>query len=285
VRRCPPRSIEAGLQPQDVDVGHVDDRHRSCGPVARGPYRDAPGDLRPDVRRVPMFGLGCVAGAAGGRPAQRLSARVRPMDGRGCCCPWSCAPLTFPRDRVRRWLLSSALRCSATAPRRVCRGRRASVPRRSAAADRKSSVRGAICTPTRRTQWAWKHRFHRVRAHPCPGCVQRCRGGYLADDVTGLLAAYGLGHLGCPVRGLAIRGGPKVIEAIVSSLGLPDDRTRADVALLERGRQPLVVFGAARLPRQRSPSSHQAASPGIMLAMGPWLLLRTRHAALAVRRP
>ena len=36
--------------------------------------------LRPDVKRVPMFGLGCVAGAAGIARAARLPARLRPTD-------------------------------------------------------------------------------------------------------------------------------------------------------------------------------------------------------------
>ena len=45
--------------------------------------------MRPDVRRVPMFGLGCVAGAAG---VARVHDYLRgdPTES-PCCCRWSCA--------------------------------------------------------------------------------------------------------------------------------------------------------------------------------------------------
>ena len=81
---------EAGLEPSDVDLIIDDHRHRHslCRRLdARIAGRIG---LRPDVRRVPLFGLGCVAGAAGTAPASRLPARRIPTASR-CCSQSNCA--------------------------------------------------------------------------------------------------------------------------------------------------------------------------------------------------
>ncbi len=64
--------------------------------------------LRPDVRRVPMFGLGCVAGAAG---VARLHDYLRGApDDVAVLVPWSCVRSTFPGTQGRDGeLVGSAL--------------------------------------------------------------------------------------------------------------------------------------------------------------------------------
>ena len=72
--------------------------------------------LRRDVKRVPIFGLGCVAGAAGLARALRSPAAL-PGRGRRCCSRWSSArsPCSARTSRSRtRWPRGS----SATARRR-----------------------------------------------------------------------------------------------------------------------------------------------------------------------
>ena len=80
----------ADLTPADVDLVVSRDGHR-----ARRTRPSTPGSprvigLRPDVKRVPLVGLGCVAGAAGHRPAARLPASATPTTSR-CWSPSSCA--------------------------------------------------------------------------------------------------------------------------------------------------------------------------------------------------
>jgi alkylresorcinol/alkylpyrone synthase len=90
---------------------------------------------------------------------------------------------------------------------------------------------------------------------------------YLADDVAGLLAAYGL-DISDVGAWVSHPGGPKVIEAIVSSLGLPDDaleltwRSLSEVGNLSSS-SVLHVF------RDTIAKQPPSGSPGIMLAMGP----------------
>ena len=55
---------QAGLRPSDIDVDLHDHRHGCRDTVLDARLVNLLG-LRPDVKRIPMFGLGCVAGAAG----------------------------------------------------------------------------------------------------------------------------------------------------------------------------------------------------------------------------
>jgi alkylresorcinol/alkylpyrone synthase len=89
---------------------------------------------------------------------------------------------------------------------------------------------------------------------------------YLPSDVANFLAPHGL--TADEIRTwVSHPGGPKVIEAIVSSLGLPDDaleltwRSLADVGNLSSS----SVLHVLRDTIAKSP----AAGPGVLMAMGP----------------
>jgi alkylresorcinol/alkylpyrone synthase len=96
-----------------------------------------------------------------------------------------------------------------------------------------------------------------------PAVVER----YLADDVTGFLASHGLetGDVGAWV---SHPGGPKVIEAITATLGLPDNaleltwRSLAEVGNLSSA----SVLHVLRDTMVKRPP---AESPGVLMAMGP----------------
>ena len=62
--RSAARSRRPGLTPSDVDLIVSHHGHRAGRPVAGRPVAAGSG-CATDVKRVPLFGLGCVAGAAG----------------------------------------------------------------------------------------------------------------------------------------------------------------------------------------------------------------------------
>ena len=75
-------------------------------------------------------------------------------------------------------------------------------------------------------------------------------------------------------------GGPKVIEAITATLGLPDDALELTWrSLAEVGN--LSSASVLHVLRDTIAKRPPAGSPGLLMAMGPGLLLRARPAALA----
>lgn len=87
--------------------------------------------LRPDVRRLPLFGLGCAGGVIGLARAGEL-ARAAPQSRVLFLVVELCA-LAFRKDDVRK-ATSSRPRCSATVPRRRSSPAVARVPRSAARA-------------------------------------------------------------------------------------------------------------------------------------------------------
>jgi alkylresorcinol/alkylpyrone synthase len=90
---------------------------------------------------------------------------------------------------------------------------------------------------------------------------------YLGEDVVGFLHTHGLDVADIHTW-VSHPGGPKVIEAITSTLGLPDDaleltwRSLAEVGNLSSA----SVLHVLRDTMAKRP---EAGTPGLMLAMGP----------------
>ncbi len=224
-------------------------------------------DRRPDrsatrLRRVPMFGLGCVAGAAG---IARLHDYLRGApDGVAVLLAVEMCSLT-PEDRPVDG--DTGGQCTVRRRRRGGgRGGRSHAPRRSGRRGPRCSTHEATCIRTRCARWdgTW--------ARPASGwCSRRtCRrwsSSYLADDVTEFLASHDLtvDDIGAWV---SHPGGPKVIEAITETLGLPDDaleltwRSLAEVGNLSSA----SVLHVLRDTMAKRPP---AGSPGVLMAMGP----------------
>ena len=219
--------------------------------------------LRPDVKRVPLFGLGCVAGAAG---IARMHDHLKGWpDQVGVLLSVELCSLTVQRDDTSMAnLVGSGLFGDGAAAVVAVGYQRAA--REGTTGPRVVATRSALYPDTQGVM-GWDvgaTGFRIVLTSEVPDLVHR----YLGHDVRALLADHGL-TVDDVAAWVSHPGGPKVIEAIESELGVGPDaleltwRSLAEIGNLSSSS---VLHVLRDTLRDRPPPP---GTPGVLMAMGP----------------
>jgi alkylresorcinol/alkylpyrone synthase len=252
---------DAGLRPRDLDVLMTTTVTGLAIPSIDARIAGRVG-LRDDVRRVPMFGLGCVAGAAG---VARLNDYLRGApDGAGALISVELCSLTYPGYKPSlAGMVGSALFADGAGAVVAVGERRAE--QLGAAGPDVIDSRSRIYPDSLGTMGydVGATGFELVLSKDVAAIIEQ----YIEEDVTQFLGAHGLAATDVGAF-VSHPGGPKVIEAITAALSLPPDaleltwRSLGEIGNLSSA----SVLHVLRDTLAKPPPS---GSPGLMLAMGP----------------
>jgi alkylresorcinol/alkylpyrone synthase len=257
---------EAGLAPRDVDAVFFTTVTGVAAPTIDARLMNRV-RLRPDVKRTPLFGLGCVAGAAGlARAADYL--RAFPDHVAVLIAVELCSLTIQSGDGSLANQIASGLFGDGAAAVVLAGAGRAPAHGDAAGARAPRVVASrSRFYPDSEDVMGWKigeTGFRIVLSAGVPEVVRR----YLADDVRAFLAERGLTTAEI-ARWICHPGGPKVLDAVRESLALPEDalalswRSLAETGNLSSA-SVLSVLRATLVERRPEPGAR-----GLVAALGP----------------
>jgi alkylresorcinol/alkylpyrone synthase len=218
--------------------------------------------LRPDVKRVPVFGLGCVAGAAG--VARLHDYLLGHPDDVAVLLSVELCSLSIKADSSVPYLVATGLFGDGAAAVVLVGEHRAAAMGLTGPAV--LATRSRLYPDTERVM-GWdvgSDGLRLVLSPSVPDVVE----SHIGEDVKGFLHDHDLG-IADVAAWVSHPGGPKVLEAVQAALGLSPEALAVTWRSLERiGNlsSASVLFVLRDTLRDVPPP---AGTPGLMLAMGP----------------
>ena len=227
--------------------------------------------LSPNIRRIPMFGLGCVAGAAGISWAADY-VKAYPSQLAVLLSVELCS-LTLQREDLSVANLISAGLFGDGSAALIVAGAECDLPAPGVAsgglelAGPKILATRSVFYPETENMMGWaisEKGFRIVLSREVPNLVRQRLGG----DIDGLLSD--MGYARCDVGNWVLHtGGPKVLEATQAALGLEDGQLDASWDCLRKtgnlsSASVLVVLEEVMKRRRPAPGTL-----GLLAAMGP----------------
>jgi alkylresorcinol/alkylpyrone synthase len=253
---------DCGLRPEDVDVVFSTTVTGVAAPSIEARLAERVG-LRPDVKRVPMFGLGCVAGAAG---IARLHDYLRGApDDVAVLLSIELCSLTFQRhdDSTANLVASGLFGDGASAVVAVGDTRAEHIP--NATGPRVLDSRSHLYPDTQRTM-GWDVTGTGLKI-VLDSDVPTLARSYLGEDVRNFLHAHALSSDDVSAW-VCHPGGPKVIEAMEEVLGVAPDALELTWRSLA-GVGNLSSSSVLHVLRDTVHKRPPAGTPGMLIAMGP----------------